>query len=142
METEDKIEELVWRCVAARLDGAEALVDMTTDEIRRAYNGIGPEWAGEKPRDWLTRHLALFEPAAVIHDVRNEFSDGTRKGFMYANYEFFVNCLTLADAAHPWWSWRRYRAYAAARLVFKFVSGPGGWKAWMECYEKSGKGEH
>ena len=81
--------------------------------------------------------LALFEPAALIHDMRNYRSDGTRFGFNYANFEFWGNCVKLVKDAYPWWTWKHWRARAAARLAFDFVQGPGGWKAWQDCHERN-----
>ena len=139
MADEKKIDELVKAAVFAELDGVEFLQDFDYATIVREYNGIGPEWAGAALRGIATKHLALFEPAAVLHDLRNFKSDGSRHSFNYANYEFLENCRRLADAAYSWWDWRRYRARAVAKVLYDFVSGPGGWKAWMDCHEKGKK---
>ena len=133
---EKKIDELVKAAVLAGLDGVEFLQQFDYATLCREYNGIGPEWAGETARGWVTRHFSLFEPAALIHDMRNYKSDGSRFCFNFANLEFLENGLKLADAKYPWWSWRRYRARLAAHAFYDFVRGPGGWKAWMECYNK------
>lgn len=137
MVDEAKIDSLVKAAVFAELDGVEFIQDFDYATLCREYNGIGPEWAGETVRGKLTERLALFEPAALIHDMRNYRSDGTRIGFNFANIEFQTNCLKLANAAYPWYSWRRYRARAAAHIAYDFVSGPGGWKAWQDCYERN-----
>ena len=139
MVDEKKINELVKAAVLAELDGVEFLQEFDYATIVREYNGIGPEWAGAALRGIATKHLALFEPAAVLHDLRNFKSDGTRYSFNYANYEFLENCRRLADAAYSWWDWRRYRARAVAKVLYDFVSGPGGWKAWIDCHEKGKK---
>ena len=140
MKSETEIDELLKIAVEAKLDGLDFLSSFTYEQLADGYNGIGPEWAGEKVRGWVTGHFALFAPAALVHDLRNYRSDGTRKAFSYANLEFLANCLKLADAAYPWYSWRRYRARAAAHIAYDFVAGPGGWKAWRDCYEKKLKG--
>ena len=62
-----------------------------------------------------------------------------RHAFNYANYEFFANCRKCAAAEYRWWDWRRYRAYAVAKVLYNFVSGASGWEAWMDCYEKTRK---
>lgn len=139
MENETKIDELVKTATTAELEGLDFLSDFGYDELAREYNGIGPEWAGAEVREKITAHLSLFEPAALIHDMRNFKSDGLRRAFDRANDEFLHNCLKLADAAYPWYSWKRYRARAAAHLAYDFVAGPGGWKAWMDCWLKKGK---
>ena len=135
-EKEAKIEELCRRAVLAGLEGVEFLQGFDYAVLAREYNGIGPEWAGEYVRDLVTGKLALFEPAALIHDLRNYESDGTGAAFHYANGEFLLNCLKLAKQAYPWWRPRRYAAIAAANAMFDFVEGPGGWKAWREAHEK------
>ena len=66
------------------LDGTE-LFDLGEDVLAREYNGIGPEFFPAKLRDKVTEHLALFEPAALIHDLRNYLSDGMRRRFHRAN---------------------------------------------------------
>ena len=137
MVDEKKIDELVKAAVLAELDGVEFLQEFGHSTLCREYNGIGPEWAGAAIRAKVTEHLALFEPAALIHDLRNYKSDGSRYGFNYANFEFLANCRALANAAYPWYSWRRYRARAVAYALFDFVSGPGGWKAWQDCHERN-----
>ena len=133
---EEHVGRLLHKAVEVKLDGVEWATGLGFNTIVREYNGIGPEWAGAAIRAKVTEHLALFEPAALIHDLRNYKSDGSRYGFNYANFEFLANCRALANAAYPWYSWRRYRARAVAYALFDFVSGPGGWKAWQDCHEK------
>ena len=136
---EKKIDELVKAAVEAELDGVDFLQDFDYQTLCREYNGIGPEWAGETVREMVTRYVDIFEPAALIHDLRNFKSDGTRVHFNFANYEFHENCLKLADVKYPWYAWRRYRARAVAHVFYDFVRGPGGWKAWQDCYEKGNR---
>ena len=136
MNDERTIDALVARAAEAGLDGLDFLAGFSYDELAREYNGIGPEWAGADIRALVTRHAAIFEPAALIHDMRNYMSDGTAAAFHYANGEFLLNCLRLAKQAYPWWRPRRYAAIAAANAMFDFVEGPGGWKAWLEAHEK------
>ena len=137
MVDEAKIDSLVKAAVLAELDGVEFIQDFDYATLCREYNGIGPEWAGAAVRGKLTQRLPLFEPAALVHDMRNYMSDGSRKGFNYANMEFHENCLKLADHAYPWWNWRRYRARLVAHALYDFVRGDGGWKAWIDCYNKN-----
>ena len=136
MVDEKKIDELVKAAVLAELDGIEFIQDFDYATLCREYNGIGPEWAGAAVRDWVTRRAAIFEPAALIHDLRNYRSDGTRAAFMAANDEFLKNCFKLADAAYPWYNWKRYLLRGLALGMYDFVSGPGGWAAWHDCHEK------
>lgn len=137
MRDEKTIDELVKAAVLEELDGVEFLQDFDCATLCREYNGIGPEWAGERIRAVATRYLDLFQPAAVVHDMRNYVSDGSSDRFHYANMEFLVNCLKLANAAYPWYSWRRYRAHAIAIALYDFVEGEGGWRAWLDCHERN-----
>ena len=136
METKS-IGELIATAADARLDGLDFIGGFSFAELEQGYNGIGPEFLLAAVRDWITKHLEIFEPAALIHDMRFTVSDGTRASFLAANDEFRRNCLKLADHAHPWYSWKRYRARAVAQILFDFVSSDNtGWKAWIEANGK------
>ena len=136
MKSEQEIDALVRRAVDAGLEGLDFLSSFTYAELAEGYNGIGPEWAGERIREFVTGEFGVFEPAALIHDMRNHVADGTEAAFHYANGEFLLNCLKLAKREWPWWRPRRYAAIAAANGMFDFVEGPGGWKAWQEAHER------
>ena len=139
METKEKIERLMESAIDCELEGVELFSRHGFSVIRESYNGIGPEFFSPAVREKVTQFLALFEPAALIHDVRNEFSDGTRYSFNLANYEFLANCERLADEAYAWWRPRRYIARSVARILFDFVSGAPGWRAWKEAKERHEK---
>lgn len=136
METKS-IAELIETAKAAKLLGSmDFLARFDHATLEREYNGIGPEWAGASIRSVVTEKFSLFEPAALIHDLRNTVSDGTELAFHFANQEFYINCRKLADGAYPWYSWKRYRARFFASAFFDFVEGPGGWKAWQDAHER------
>jgi len=137
METKEKLDELMTRAVEAELDGVELFAQFSIDDIQREYNGIGPEWMPAEIRDRLSGHLELFAPAALIHDLRYSRSNGSRFDFNFANMEFGGNCVKLANDAHPWYSWRRYAARAAAQVAFDCVRSQAGWIAWCEASRKS-----
>ena len=133
------ISELLYTAAVVQLDGLDFARQFTRDEIAAAYNGIGADWMGEELRKKLTDLLALFAPAAMIHDLRYTKSDGARFGFNYANIEFHNNCLKLARWAYPWWRLiRRWVAENAALALYKAVSSEGGWKAWTDAAQKNG----
>lgn len=136
MENE-KIDSLVQRAVVADLDGLDFLSSYDYKEISAAYNGIGPEWMPADLREKVSGYLDLFAPAALIHDMRYQVSDGSRFGFNFANMEFWGNCVKLAEDAYPWWSWRRYGARLAAAALYDFVRSQGGWVAWSEASRKN-----
>ena len=141
MEANEKklahVAELYKTAVMAGLDGVDFLAEFEDGVLAREYNGIGPEWAGEHVRDLVTGKLALFEPAALIHDLRNYKSDGTRAAFKAANDEFLRNCIKLADRSFPWYRPRRYVLRGIAMAMYDFVSGPGGWAAWHDAHERN-----
>ena len=112
------------------------------ETLAREYNGIGPAFFPEKLREKTTKFLSLFEPAALIHDLRNFESDGSEEKFHLANAEFLANCRRCVEDKYAWWNLKRYRGNAVANLLYEFVDGPAGWKAWMDCYEKNQKGNN
>ena len=131
------VAELMAKAKAAGLEGLGWLESLGVKRCCEGYNGIGPEFLPVAVRDKVTDWLGLFEPAALVHDMRNDVADGTWTGFLHANKEFRANCLKLADAAYPWYSWRRYRARAVAVALFEFVSAENfGWRAWLEAHER------
>ena len=134
---EKKIDALLQRAVDAGLDGLDFLASFSRQELAEGYNGIGPEFLPEVIRAQVTSFLWIFEPAALIHDMRNEVANGTREGFLAANDEFRYNCLRLADDAYPTNRKHRVAAKAAAEILYLFVSADGfGWKAWLEAHER------
>lgn len=132
------VAKLIAEALGAHLEGAEWVSSLGVARCEKGYNGIGPEFLPAAIRDRITKYLALFEPAALIHDLRTDASDGSREKFLAANDEFRRNCLMLANRAYPWWSWKRYRARAAAQVLFDFVSADSfGWKAWQDAARKN-----
>ncbi len=136
MTTEEQhVEKLMDVAVLADLEGLDLSIPLGFAETVRAYNGIGAEWLPADVREKVTEYLALFEPAALIHDCRYHVSDGSRESFNQANAEFLRNCMKLAEYRYGFFNWRRYRAKAVAHVLYDCVSGQGGWKAWCEAYE-------
>ena len=131
-----EIDELLKIAVEAKLEGLDFLASFTYEQLSDGYNGIGPEFLPSVLREKVTKYLAVFEPAALVHDMRNHVGDGTRYGFNFANLEFLANCRKLADRAYPWYNWRRYRARVVAKLMYDFVAGQPGWIAWCEASRK------
>lgn len=139
MTTDEKrhhVDALVHIAKAAKLEGSEILDKYTVAELAEIYNGIGPEFLPEETRNKVTEYLAIFEAAALIHDVRYNEGDGTRKAFNLANVEFRANCRKLAEFHYAWYNWRRYRAYAVSEMLYKAVASEFGWIAF-----KSASGE-
>ena len=133
----EDIEELLKIAVEADLAGLDFLSQFTPDQLADGYNGIGPEFLKPRIREKVSEFLHIFAPAALGHDLRNELSDGTRRGFQAANDEFYRNCLRLADYHYSADKRRRRRARAAALVLYGFVSAESfGWRAWLEAKER------
>ena len=132
----EKLDRLIERAKAADLDGLDFLTSFDYDTLKREYNGIGPASLKPELRETLSMCLALFAPAALIHDMRYAASDRTRRNFNFANMEFFENCIKLANYAYTILNWRRYRAWFVARLMYKGVKSDFGWDAWCKAYER------
>ena len=141
-DKEAHVAELIEKARFAGLEGCRWLAQFTIEEITLGYNGIGPEFMPGWLRDITSDRLALFGPCAVIHDMRNDVSDGTRAAFLQANDEFRRNCLKMADLAYPQRpgvedDLKRARAKAVAEILYCFVSADNfGWRAWQEAHER------
>ena len=90
------------------LTGREVLDFFSRDDLEAIYNGIGPDRFPDWLRKIITLANGLFEPAALIHDVRF-YIGGTKADFTAANKEFRNNCYTLVKAAYAWYDPRRYK---------------------------------
>lgn len=131
---------VVEKSKSLKLIGLDFILGFNIDDICNAYNGIGPQFLPEKLRDKVTSFLGIFEPAALVHDLRFEQSDGTRQSFDYANAEFVANCNKCAKNEYAWWNWKRYRAYAVIAAMNEFnCADKCGWKAWLDSYESKNK---
>ena len=135
--TAAEIEELIATARAANLEGVE-LLNGDPESIALKYNGIGPE---EWPEEWrraITRCFDIFQPAALIHDLRFTYASGTRRDFNFANVEFHNNCLKLARYSIPWWRvLRRFLADGSALAFYEAVSSPFGWNAYVKATSKN-----
>ena len=125
------VSDLYEAAVKADLDlGCAA--SLSDDRLAELYNGCGPEWLPAQIRKKLTRRLAIFEPAFLIHDTDFASSDGSTFAFAQANDRLEMNCLALANYTYPWYSWRRYRARLAA-LEIASLCRRYGWKAYRSA---------
>ena len=122
------VSDLYETAVKADLDLGSA-ASLSDDRLAELYNGCGPEWLPARIREKLTRLLAIFEPAFLIHDTDFASSDGSTFAFAMANDRLEMNCLALANYTYPWYSWRRYRARLAA-LEIASLCRRYGWKAY------------
>lgn len=91
-----------------QLLGRDILSLFPESELSAIYNGIGPDRFPGWLRTIITEANGLYEPAAMIHDVRYHIG-GTYSDFTEANSEFRDNCYTLVCAAYSWYDPRRYK---------------------------------
>ena len=131
--TAKDIEALIATARAAELEGVE-LLEADPEALAVKFNGIGPESWPEKWRDAITKGLRYFAPAALIHDLRYSYADGTRRQFNFANVEFHNNCMKLMRHNVPWWRFLKRFAVAGAALgCYEAVCSPFGWDAYVKA---------
>lgn len=115
------------------LKGKEIVKNFEISEIESIYNGIGPDRFPEWLRIIVTDVNNIFQPAALIHDLRY-YIGGNRQDFTDANDEFRENCYTLVNAAYSWYDPRRYkwlfRAWRYAGYCEEF-----GWSGFHKAFE-------
>ena len=129
--------KLIGECRRYRLSGFEFLETLTLAEITYAYNGIGPEWLHPILRNAVDHLAADLRPAALIHDVRYTYGDGSREWFDRANDELEVNGISLANQKFRWYNPMRYITRARAR-TYAALCRTFGWEAYcIACGKKS-----
>ena len=102
------IPQLVEAARQYNLAGRDILDAFNQQELEAIYNGIGPDRFPDWLRAIITEANGLFEPAALIHDVRYHVG-GSYHIFTSANDEFRENCYTLVKATYGWYDPRRYK---------------------------------
>lgn len=138
--SKEEIKALCEEANEKRLYGISFLNNFSLAQIQDEFNGVGAEFLGDEIRGWLSDVLKVFLAAAMIHDLRNAMSDGSRVKFWSANDEFRRNCNKLAKAKYGIFTRKRYRALLVAQVLYFFVSTEAfGWKAWIDAKNKREK---
>ena len=106
------------------LFGKEILESFTVSEIVQIYNGIGPDRFPDWLRQIITKANGLFEPAALIHDLRYHVG-GDYEDFTEANNEFRENCYILVKDKYSWYDPRRYLWLFRARRYAEYCQAFG-----------------
>jgi hypothetical protein len=151
MATVDETSALLAKALELGLSGAVHCESIPLEDLAAMYNGIGPEsihvkWLSEatckkiseKVRATLSKKLATYAAATLIHDVRFAESDGTTRGFNYANDELEANNLIIADAKYAWYNPLRIFARRVGVKVAD-VCRVVGWSAWIDAYKAKAK---
>lgn len=133
MYTLAEIARLRAQCLELRLEGSDLLELYTNEQLQEICNGIGPEFFPSRLRAAVSALHPTLEPAAFLHDIKYERSDGSWSGFTSANSEFLRNGIRLADASFGWYNPRRYLVRADARRFHGLLTA-GGWIAWQQAY--------
>lgn len=113
-----EITALIKKACDLKLTDAGWVACFAPEELSAVYNGIGPEWLPLSIREKLTKYLAIFAPACLIHDFHYWIGDGTLKDFNYANDILEANCRKCINAETKWYQLlRRSAGYYAAHLM-------------------------
>ena len=113
-----EITALIKKACDLKLTDAAWVACFAPEELATVYNGIGPEWLPYSLREKLTKYLAIFAPACLIHDFHYWIGDGTLKDFNYANDILEANCRKCINAETKWYQLlRRAAGYYAAHLM-------------------------
>ena len=113
-----EITALITKACDLKLTDAGWVACFSPEELATVYNGIGPEWLPYALREKLTKYLAIFAPACLIHDFHYWIGDGTLKDFNYANDTLEANCRKCINAETKWYQLlRRAAGYYAAHLM-------------------------
>lgn len=113
-----EITALIKKACDLKLTDAGWVACFAPEELAAVYNGIGPEWLPISIREKLTKYLAIFAPACLIHDFHYWIGDGTLKDFNYANDTLEANCRKCINAETKWYQLlRRAAGYYAAHLI-------------------------
>lgn len=123
MYTLEEIAALRQKCSTLELEGREILEKYTDEELQKICNGIGPAGMPSFLRRTLNKFHPALEPAALIHDVEFEESDGSERGFEDSNARFLANG-KRASRVYGWYDLRRYvvwnQAHRLAALCRRF----------------------
>ena len=113
----------VKKCNALELEGRDILEKYSDEELQKICNGIGPDGIPSFLRRTLNKLHPSLEPAALIHDVEFERSDGSQSAFDASNDRFLANGI-LASSEYAWYDVRRYvvlnHAHRLAALCRQF----------------------
>ena len=135
MYTLEEIAALRQKCETLHLEGREILDNYSDAELQKICNGIGPDGIPSFLRRTLNKLHPSLEPAALIHDVEFERSDGSQSAFDASNDRFLANG-KRASAKYAWYDVRRYAVLSQAYRLAAFCRCFGG-DSWQQAAEKN-----
>ena len=127
----NEIAELQQKAVELELEEAAIIAQFTPEELLVVWNGIGPEWLPNEIRSRLTKYLAIFASACLIHDFHYWALGSSRAEFDWANDVLERNARRCIDGATRWYQIiRRAAGYYAAHLLAQACRRYG-WSAFL-----------
>lgn len=115
-----------------KLKGYELFCSLPDETLQKYCNGIGAEWMPAASRALLDKRFPVIKIAAMIHDIRFNFGDGTDEDFKEANNDLFENGWLLGCHYFPWHSPVRYLVWFDAKRLAR-VCQKFGRKAYNEA---------
>ena len=92
------------------LCGAELLDRYSDAELKKIYNGAGPDSWIPLARDVLTTFMRLFKPVMVVHDVMFFESDGKEASFDKTVDYWVANTRKIFNAEYPLTTWKMLKS--------------------------------
>jgi hypothetical protein len=126
--------------IKLNLEMPEYYIEAPIEDLDPICNGIGNESMFKVFVRILNFLFRLFRVCADIHDVRFEFSDGTKKSWKFANREMKHNNKTMAKYYFPLVFGKYFRNIywrTMAKLMFIGVMTHYGFKSWQEAHDKT-----
>lgn len=107
------------RKLAEELDlkGRDKFMTIPVQEAIEICNGIGAEWMPASFRALLDKMHPSIKVAAMIHDVRYQYGDGTDEDFKLANRELFENGWAIGKHNYGWYNPVRYCVWNDSRRL-------------------------
>lgn len=136
IDRQNELNHLRAEVARLNLQGREAVLALTLDELDAAYNGCGPEYLPSFARKALDKITAVFAPAVMVHDCDFAKADGLKAAFDAANKHLLVNCVKCALDAAPWYSRQRYILLAEAWAIYR-ACDKFGWSAWLAAFTQN-----
>ena len=128
--TFEHVQALKMQCFSARLSMPESCRFATVEDLRKCYNGIGPEAWAPGLRSIVTVLLERFEPEALIHDWEYMYQPKTYGHFTLANFRFAWNAFMCACGSAD--SRKNLLLQTGAGIVLALLCQLFGWRGYKD----------
>ncbi len=130
-------------CKKYNLDVPDYFYALEDKKLEAIWNGYGPDDWPSFLRSFITYIYRNFECAALPHDVRFEYSDGSIEGCKIANAEMFKNLKKLLNQIYPWskpWLYPlKLVAWVKIEGAIKALGTAACFEAYYEAFKKKVK---